>query len=567
MPDRNINMFAKSDSTAWVSTMPKGTATPLQIISGSLSHIKSGEVMHAVVQKAANGAFKITLNGESYIIKGLPTSMLGKEISLIMQKADSSANGKMELFWIANTSSGKKKTQQIKQQHIPQVSLTKHAKILSPLPAGLKAGHTISGQIDSIQGKQMSINAKFQDGLNTGNSIQAQLQTSSIRGMNEGDAITGKVVSGSNNKAMLEIINSNSTSTNKHMASFKLAVGDTAAAFVQKRLPNGNVQLNIKGHNVETQAPANIHKGDALLLKMIKEPAGFQVLSVHKNAAATALTSFKANLPINNQAVAQSIAAMRNILPSLSSNNPNLAPLESALKANEITSQQPLDGTRLAQMIRDGGSGLESKLLQLSQNPSLSPALQQDLKAIMLQLAKLQSGNSQQHDLIKTLSDLGQQSVSRIETGQALNLLTSLQGEPMRLELPMLVNQQMVNVQLSIQQQASYESESSQQSNATDASYNVLFALELSQLGHLRVDANISDSSVHARIYNDNPASNQFIVENIQRLEERLRGLGFDEVYLLSSQQKPNASKQQAFDQLTQVMPSSASLNLVDIRI
>jgi len=270
---------------------------------------------------------------------------------------------------------------------------------------------------------------------------------------------------------------------------------------------------------------------------------------------------------MHNQPVAQNIAAMRNIIPNLSSSNPSLPQLDSALKATEINAQQPLDGTRLAHMIRDGGSGLESKLLQLSQNPSLSPSLQQDLKAIMLQLANLQHGNSQQHELIKTLRDLGQQSVSRIESGQALNVLTNMQGEPMRLELPMLINQQMVNVQLSIQQQASYEAESSNESNTSDASYNVLFALDLSQLGHLRVDANISDSTVHARIYNDNPASNQFIVDHIQRLEERLRGLGFDEVYLLSSQQKPEASKQQAFDQLTQMMPSSASLNLVDIRI
>jgi len=575
MPDR-MNIFVKSDATAWSSSSPsKANSNLLQIVSGSLSNIKPGEVIQAVVQKAGNGAFKISLNGESIIIKGLPASMLGKKVNFIIQQAGQQAGSKAELFWQGNSATEAKKAPQPRQQQLSQLSLGKHANVLSALPNGLSAGKTLSGRIDAIEAKQMRLTASVQDGKISGNTT-VTMQISKINGMQVGDVINGKLVSTGNNQTMLEIISPQRPSDNpsklgNRMASFKMVVGDTATAFVQQRLANGNVQLNIQGITVETAAPSTINKGDALSLKMIKAPAGFQVVSVHKNAAVTALNSFKANLPMNNQPVAQNIAAMRTILPNLSINDslasPALPQLDSALKASEINAQQPLNGERLAHMIRDGGSGLESKLLQLSQNPSLSPALQQDLKAIMLQLTKLQHGNSPQHELINTLRELSQQSVSRIESGQALNVLTSLQGEPMRLELPMLVNQQMVNVQLAIQQQGGYESDSADKSSASDESYNILFALDLSQLGHIRVDATISDSTVHARIYNDNPASNQFIADNIQRLESRLQGLGFNEVYLLSSQQQPEASKQQSFDQLTQMMPRAASLNLVDIRI
>lgn len=575
MPDR-MNIFVKSDATAWSSSSPsKANSNLLQIVSGSLSNIKPGEVIQAVVQKAGNGAFKISLNGESIIIKGLPASMLGKKVNFIIQQAGQQAGSKAELFWQGNSATEAKKAPQPRQQQLSQLSLGKHANVLSALPNGLSAGKTLSGRIDAIEAKQMRLTASVQDGKISGNTT-VTMQISKINGMQVGDVINGKLVSTGNNQTMLEIISPQRPSDNpsklgNRMASFKMVVGDTATAFVQQRLANGNVQLNIQGITVETAAPSTINKGDALSLKMIKAPAGFQVVSVHKNAAVTALNSFKANLPMNNQPVAQNIAAMRTILPNLSINDslasPALPQLDSALKASEINAQQPLNGERLAHMIRDGGSGLESKLLQLSQNPSLSPALQQDLKAIMLQLTKLQHGNSPQHELINTLRELSQQSVSRIESGQALNVLTSLQGEPMRLELPMLVNQQMVNVQLAIQQQGGYESDSADKSSASDESYNILFALDLSQLGHIRVDATISDSTVHARIYNDNPASNQFIADNIQRLESRLQGLGFNEVYLLSSQQQPEASKQQSFDQLTQMMPHAASLNLVDIRI
>ena len=581
MPDRRIDAIGKADATGWKSTqLPKGSPNMVRVISGVLSNATTGSVMHAMVQKAANDAFKVTLNGESFLIKGLPASLAGKDVAFIVQKSSTQANAKAELFWIGASQTGsanRPATAQTAPQGMGQQSSAKYANILSALPTGIKTGQSISVHIEAIHGKQMSISMMIPDGKGQGNIFRHTIQTTSVSGVKEGQQIAAKIVMDLNNKPLLEISSQQSsllTKTNippavSNMAHFKLAAGDNAAAFVQQRLGNGNVQLNIQGKIVETPAPTGVQKGDVLMLKMNKPPSDFQLLSIHKNADAKALGTLKANLAGNTQSMAQNITNIRNILPNIPLNDAaqinGLAQLESSLKATEITAKQPLNGDRFMQMMRNAGTGLESKLLQLSQNPTLSPAMQQDLKSIMLQLANQQGGNAQQTGGIRTIIGLAQQSISRIETTQALNVLAQMQSEPIRMELPMMVNQQMVNVQLSMQQQSSYEQNTNEEDGSSKQSFNVLFSLDLSQLGNIHVDANITENRVHARIYNDSSECSLFLLDHIQRLETRLHQLGFKEVYLLASHQRPDIEKQQSFDQLRQMIP--ASLNLLDIRI
>ena len=76
----------------------------------------------------------------------------------------------------------------------------------------------------------------------------------------------------------------------------------------------------------------------------------------------------------------------------------------------------------------------------------------------------------------------------------------------------------------------------------------------------MRVDANISDKTVHARIYNDHADACGFIQEHLGKLEERLLSLGFDKVYLTASANKVEPEKLQRFDELTGMRPTSFSL-------
>jgi len=593
MPENRIDAIAKAGATSWNAVhLSKGSPNLLRIISGQLSRMPAGEVMSAVVQKAAKGAFKVTLNGETFIIKGLPASLLDKAVSFVARPSPLTGKSGIELFWLG-PSRAKNHTPKTAAQSAekpaaktPTQQTQMSAKILSGLPAGLiehiKSGKVIHGRIDSIQAGKMTLDLALVDSKNPDRKMSHQILTSVINGLKQGQQFSARIQVGVNNKAVLEILsqqhmnpagvkNTGKPQAPLQMASFTLAAGDIAPALVQKRLPNGHIQINIQGMNIETPAPKGITQGDLLILRMNKPPAEFQLLSVHKNAAEKAMTVVKNNLAVSHEPLAQSMAAMRNMLPKLAAAGlpevDGFAQLGAWFSASVSEQKQPVSGAYLARVMRDSGTGLEAKLLALSQkvanNTPQSAATLHDLKTIMLQLSNVQSSHINQAGIIRILTELSQRSTARIETSQALNVLAQMHGDPIRFELPMLVGQQLVNVHMSLQQQYQHASEDSEQGGASQQAYSVLFALELGGLGNVRVDASISDSSVHARIYSDQTEAGQFIHDHIQRLETRLHELGYKEVFLLASQSAPDAEKQRDFEQLTHLAP--ASLNLLDV--
>jgi len=593
MPERRIDAIGKADAALWnTGHLSKGSPNLLKIISGQLSRMPTGEVMSAVVQKAAKGAFKITLNGETFIIKGLPASLVGKAVSFVVRQMPPAGKGGVELFWLGPSRASAPSMQQTAAQTAARptadnssVQARQRVNILSGMSAELielgKSGNIINGRIDSIQAGKMTLGITLADAKNPTGTISHQIQTTLIQGLKQGQNFSGRIQLGLNNKAVLEILpqqmalaavkSTGASPVPLQMASFTLAAGDIVAGLVQKRLPNGHIQLNIQGIRVETPAPKSITQGDLLVLRMNKPPAEFQLISAHKNAAEKAITVVKNNLSVSQEPLANSMAAMRNVLPALAaagmSDIDGLAQLLSWVTASGSELKQTVAGESLSRMMRDSGVGLEAKLLALSQqlaaNMPQNAALLHDLKTIMLQLSQAQPSNINHAGIIKILAELSQHSTARIETNQALNVLAQLQGDPIRFELPMLVGQQLVNVQMSVQQQGQQPSDQTGQGSCSDQSYHVLFALELSGLGNMRVDASISDTSVQARIYSDQAGAGQFIRSHIQRLETRLQDMGYKEVYVLAAPSAPDAEKQRRFDQLIHMAP--ASLNLLDV--
>jgi len=593
MPERRIDAIGKADAASWNTLhLPKGSPNLLRVISGQLSRMPVGEVMSAVVQKAAKGAFKITLNGETFIIKGLPASLLGKAVSFVARQTALAGKGGAELFWLGPSRASAPSMQQTAAQTATRASANNtsvqvrhRATVLSGMSAELiehsKAGNIINGRIDAIQSGKMTLGIALADAKNPAKSINHQIQTTLIQGLKQGQNFSARIQLGMNNKAILEILPQQmnpaavkATGVSPaalQTASFTLAAGDIVSGLVQKRLPNGHIQLNIQGISVETPAPKSITQGDFLVLRMNKPPAEFQLISAHKNSAEKAIAVVKKNLAISREPLANSMVAMRNVLPALAASGMSdidgLAQLLTWFTASESEQKQAVNGEYLSRMMRDSGAGLEAKLLGLSQqlatNTPQNAALLHDLKTIMLQLSQAQTSNINHAGLIKILTELSQHSTARIETNQALNMLAQIQGDPIRFELPMLVGQQLVNVQMSVQQQGQQPSDQTGEGSGSDQSYHVLFALELSGLGKMRVDASISDAAVQARIYSDQADAGQFIRSHIQRLETRLQDMGYKEVYLLAAPSAPDAEKQRQFDQLTHMAP--ASLNLLDV--
>ncbi|NWF36489.1 flagellar hook-length control protein FliK [Mariprofundus sp. KV] len=593
----------RTDAPQWASTLlQKSGSLPLQIISGQSAKLTSGEVMKGLVQNTGenSNAFKVVLKGEAFIVKGLPAALDGKEVAFIAKKVATATGSRTELSWLsaaraeagkgnkatahqaekgavnsAATAAGKTAgaaTAQTGQQTVQQ------AHLLSKAPATIQRGKPFFARIDQIEQGRMTLTIQTAEGKQAKapqGSVPAakvQLIATQISDAKEGQSIKATLTQAGSEKPLLMIQpqpqvagNSAAAARMQQPVSFNMQPGEQTMAVVQRRLDNGNVLLKIQGQNVEAPAPAHVKAGDALEIRMIKAPAEFQVLQLHKNIPEKAMSLVRGNLTSSATPVAQNLTTIKNLLPTMPANEmasiKGLPQLDSWMKASESSRDYPINGERLGQLIRDSGGQLESKLQAMIAKGGQSQTLTSDLKAILTQVAGDQAaaGKIQNSEVLRLITEASQQSLSRMETGQALNVLANLQGEPLRVEFPMLVGQHMINVQMAVQQHGA-GAEQRETTGGSEQGYSVLFALELSGLGNLRVDANVSDNAVHARIYNEDSAVRHFIQENIHRLEERLQSLGFKEVYLLASPTRPDAEKQARFDELTSMRPASFSL-------
>ena len=589
MPERRIDGISKMDAAGWSGvSLSKGGSNQLRVLSGQLSHIRQGKIMHALVQKTADGAFRVKLNGETFIFKGLPASLAGREIAFFVRKSGLKGSGKADLFWIGPNQSGSNPSGSnrsgssrsgpdragvepkggVSGAGAKQAAM--HAKVLSRLPAGLKPGEPFSARIVTIADGKM--NLVLSERASAGHA--SGIQTAQIAGLTAGDQIGARILKGADGSLRIEVMQQPARPVAMKVpvaaaatADLGMVAGERATALVRERLPNGNLLLNVRGVEVEAPAPASVKGGDLLVLRMQRPPAGFQLLSVQKGAEQTAMHALKTNLSSARTTLTSNLTAIRNLLPQIVAGNlPEtvlLPQLEQWFNSIEINDRQPLSGGRVARMIHDSGLALEPKLLAAINSGAPIPV--SDIKALLLQMAAAGQGKSAQIQIVQQLAELGHQGHARIEAHQALNLLAAMHADPMRLELPMFVAGEAVNVQLLIEQQGQQDSDGEDVGGGSGASYSVLFALDLSTLGEMRVDAQITATSVHARIYSEHADTGRFLASHIQRLEERLQLLGFSEIHLLSTASRPTEEKQQRFDLLRNLTPSSSQL--LDVRI
>ena len=603
----------RTDAPQWASTLlQKSASLPLKIISGESAKLPAGQVIKAQVQNTGQGnnTFRVLLNGEPFIVKGLPSALDGKEVAFVAKKITTATGSRSELSWLSsaknahgkgeqaiphkrensllsgsNVTSGKSTKAVISQT---ERQLLQQAHLLTKAPASIEAGKAFFARIDSINNGRMTLTvqqapeaqqAKLQQNQNQPAPAKVQLLATQVSDARVGQLIKATVSQTGGEKPLLTIQsqpplvagrNESLPVKTEQPVSLNMRAGEQTLAVVQKRLQSGNVELKIQGQLVEAPAPAHVKAGDALEIKMLKAPGEFQVVQLHKNIPQKALSTVKANLVASSTPIAQNLTTIKNLLPNMPASEmasiKGLPQLESWMRASESSRDYPINGERLGQLIRDSGGQLESKLQSLIVKGAQTPSLSSDLKAILTQVAGEQavSGKVQSSEALRLITEASQQSLSRIEVGQALNVLANVQGEPVRVEFPMLVGQHLINVQMAVQQQGA-NTEQQDASGSANQGYSVLFALELSGLGDLRVDANVSEKAVHARIYNENTDVRHFIQENIHRLEERLQSLGFKEIYLLASPSKPDAEKQARFDELTTMRP--ASFSLLDILV
>ncbi|TLS65460.1 flagellar hook-length control protein FliK [Mariprofundus erugo] len=561
MPERRVDGISKSEPVTWAAGSQSGAPpSPLRVLSGHADKLPTEEPMSAVPKKGENGSFRVTLNGESLVIKGLPASLAGKQVDFVAKHQEGSSSP--QLFWTGLS------------HHASTAD--KGVEILSRLPVWLKEGHAITARVESLHAGKMTLSLQHSRGES------AQLIAAAHPHFKPGHIIQGRIFN-HNGQPMLmtgrEFRPGQPSVTTAPLAGhqlpqkmtpasgFTMNPGDSALALVEKRLENNLVQIRLHGQRMEAPAPRSVMPGDGMVVKMTAKPASFQLLAVQPDIIGKTMAVIRQHAASTSPA-AESMTTVRHMVaslpPEILEQWPVAAQLANWFEGISVNQEMPLSGNRMASMIQHSGLLLEHKLQQSEGPDHPSSQLQHDFKAIMLNSATEETATTEsKRKLAHTLVEVGKQASSRIEFTQALNVLAHLHADTIRLELPMLVQQQMVNVQLSIEQQWQQAEGGRQENEPLSPLFKVLIALEMSRLGKLRVDAHISEQAVHARIYNDTAAAGRFMQMHMERLEGRLRAAGFEEVYLISAAGRPAQELQQHFDQLEQMRPSA--LQLLDV--
>jgi len=345
-------------------------------------------------------------------------------------------------------------------------------------------------------------------------------------------------------------------------------------ARVDQRLSNGNIAFQWQGQLFEAPAPPSVRPGDMLLLKNVqgtKAPT-LEVIDLVKNLPEKAITLFKQRIAMSEplsqmlknltQPSSTPVTAGDKPLPAPVTSQ--LATLTTLLENYTVTSDKPLDGNRLASMIRSSGQLYEALLgreTEVGAKPS-SLTSQQDIKAVLLKLIEVAQAAERSAGTVR-ITQAGEQGAARIESQQAINLLAFQQVEPVRIEFPLIMQGMLSAVQMAISMEtrgADYEVTQESEESSSDT-FNILFALELSQLGNVRVDARITTHSVHATIFSEMNEARHILQEHLTRLTERLETLGFKDIHIsTASNSELIEEKKESFSRLELGLPLSKGL-------
>jgi len=573
----------------------------LRVVRGDLQQLKQGEMLRVLIPEVTQGKADVQIQGKSITLEGLSQSLQGKTITVIVLKA-----GKHPFLEIQQTQrQTQAKTTEAERPSPPfQINLEQsHSKAFtvafkSSPPAWLvHTRQTLSTIVTEQHGKQITLRIippesgnHRQSDTETGSAKQPQLLhiESSARAIQVGERFDIQLITSRQHAKQLLQLQPKSLSITKPATppAFALPTNETIITEVKQRLASGHITFQWKNQSFESPAPAHVQPGDVLHLKVVqtgKKPT-LNVMGHIPQAKAKATTIFRQHIgkTAPQQHVLNTITRIsseiststRTIDPqpgATSVSSPlttTLSNLNNWIDSYAIHADQAVDGTHIASVLRHMGQHYESNLLQHlnDSRQNLQNITQHDLKAILLELIKA----TKSHDLTSAAGRIGhaaKQGVAHIESQQAANFIAALHpGNPMRFDLPILIQGQLSNVYISIRQEHDSQHQHHDDSAVENQAYNILFALNLTSLGALRIDASITDKSVSARFYHDNDKARQYVQKNIQRLVSKLESIGYQRIYLgTAPKHQMNHEKQDQFARLVNNTPNRDGL--LDIKV
>ena len=236
----------------------------------------------------------------------------------------------------------------------------------------------------------------------------------------------------------------------------------------------------------------------------------------------------KLDILLNSSEVIKSLRAETGLVPRLIK---TLNLLKAPFFEQDLTSQ---GSTLIKQQIDLSGINYESKVKNALEGKELLDVptnVKNDLKGQLINLLKLLEirigGNEtsaiQRYQILKVIKVL-MRAVDNIELQQLTNQLSRQENQPITLQIPdpFMIGK---TINLYIRQT---EDESKNKENKENKSVLLVFFLELSALGNLRVDAKINNQAISLRIDVENSNIAKFVENSLKDFCSSLDDLGFE---------------------------------------
>lgn len=332
--------------------------------------------------------------------------------------------------------------------------------------------------------------------------------------------------------------------TKPELEFLNLSTGKEYSAQIKQTVNNTtvNAQLGTRNIQIKTQDSLLLKPGDLIPVTLEKASKGlFQfVQSDGPVIKKVNLGLIKSYLPVR-----ESFGEMIPKLSALVKENPQISGFarlgSEGLESLKQTLQLLTPGTGKipdAQIIKEqiGVSGLnyEAKVLKLAQENGLTGNrldLARDLKGQLLdliqqmekQIAQKEASTALRGPLRETLQVL-RQAVDNIEFHQLANQLAKQENHSLLLQIPNPFSHGDPTLKLYVRPQQDGESG---KKGKGKSGFNLVFLLNLTALGNLKVDSHLADTHLTVKIHVENQAVGDFISSRKEELQSQLAELGF----------------------------------------
>ena len=306
-------------------------------------------------------------------------------------------------------------------------------------------------------------------------------------------------------------------------ADLGLTAGQTTVARVVGQLGGQQAIVDVNGQQITLAVPGDMEAGSQLPVR-IDEEGGRVFLTVLGGAAATEVLAqhYLRGQERPRDALGKLLQAIFANLSSgideASDETAQTQQLRSLLERLQPGEQSPTGA--LKRGLEDGGLLLESKLAKLLQQPG-SVSVESDLKALLLQLN--QSAQADGRD--SPLTQLIRQALSQIEQLQLTNALNQLGDSALVWQLPGWPGSSPVYVRIEA------DDADAQRDETSGRAWQVLMAVDLDDIGAVRVDARLQNRTLRVLLYA--PQENVAALEaGLSELHDDLEGDDFDRILL-----------------------------------